>query len=210
VGEFLKNWIIWEATNPFLSEERVKSWRLLIGISFGLFLAALLIFWFLVSTDRDFIEWIAGLVIILITLILGSLFLSTGIVRGIALWLRNYQQRKTHTFLNGPLRERHLQEREAALIWQAWRSERRGIITNVLRANLWWLPLDSDSQGKRLLVQPAFAPGQLRALIGEDPVSGDFFFMALPPSISTVNEALEWLWDLPSGFWNDRDEIHEV
>lgn len=129
----------------------------------------------------------------------------------IAPLVRRIQSELTHRWLIGPGRHsREVQEQEAAMILEAWKTQPSVSILNPIRATIWWQVLDSDgSSGTRLLVRPLF-DWRLCALVGEDPHTKRPFFMAVPPRIRRVSGALEWLWDLPRGTWMGKSTVSET
>jgi len=177
----------------------------------GVALGVLTVFFGFVSVVLFFRGWLGILSSLLLgvpmTLLSGILWACTWV----APVVRRLQSEWTHRWLIGPGRySREAQEQEAEMILKAWRAEPSVSILNPIRGTIWWRVLDADdSSGTRLLLRPLF-DWRLCALVGEDPHTRQPFFMAVPPRISRVEEAMEWLWNLPRGAWWERKSIYET
>jgi len=128
----------------------------------------------------------------------------------VAPWVRDFQLWRTQQWLTGPAHHsRQIQEQEAAKILASWKGAPTSNIGTYLKGTIFWRLAGVDrSSGLRLLVQPLFDQ-RMCVLVGEDPRSKRPFFLSVPPTVSTVEEALEWLWKLPAGLWN-KYEVYET
>jgi hypothetical protein len=72
-----------------------------------------------------------------------------------------------------------------------------------------WRVLDVDQEGRRALVvtKSSFVNPSFVVLVGRDKHTGRPFFMPVEPSVSKVKQALEWLWGLPRGSWENVYEV---
>lgn len=71
----------------------------------------------------------------------------------------------------------------------------------VLKGRIYWELVDKDSKGGRALVRPLSDPGWMAALIGKDLKTGRPFFIPVPPDIRSVDEAMDWIYNLEPGTW---------
>lgn len=197
--EALKEFVTYEAAHIRDDEtERIAAW---VFFGFALFfVVAIVVFW------RENI--LLGILAVIFSTPLIVLLLLSWLILFLAPHVRAWQLRKTRLWLDGALRERRAQEAEAEQIMKVWRTQPPEIHT-ILRAGLWWQVLAFDLRGQRLLVQPVF-DDRLRVLVGEDLHLKRPFFMAVPPDVWSIEEALDWLWRLSSGFVRYKDQVYEV
>ncbi len=195
---FLRNWQLRAAAaDPALHE---KGLGIVIAFASALLVMAAVALW------QDLL---LGVLLSMILAPLSAMMLLACAVHWLAPIVRRRQQGRTRSWLDGRLRDRWWQELEAYRLMRSWKRHPKRETRALIKASIWWEVWDIDEPGSRLLIQPLF-DHRLKALAGEDPVSGEPFLMALPPSVYSVHDALEWLWGLPPGFWYNTDQIHET
>lgn len=153
---------------------------------------------------------LVGTLFALTEIILAGVFLFGVIKRVVTHPVNRWQRRRTRRFLETNLREDWHKELVAWQIMQDWQSRTNQTPRTLIKAQLWWEVRDIDEPGNRILVAPLFASEHMRGLAGDDPVSEEPFFMAVPPQINSVNQGLSWAYGTAPGFWETREEIYET